>query len=85
MRSLEVLEDELHLVDATNAVLAGALQLLPFVVLRPAPQSEETACYFYSRIGSHGPEFVSHHYKGEHSIAQPDISVAEILEDLKTP
>jgi hypothetical protein len=55
--------DELYLIDVTDEPLRGALKLAPFVRLHSAPASEELACYFYSRLGKDGAEYVSHHFQ----------------------
>src|SRR4029078_10064888 len=64
--------DELHLVDVSDEPVRGALQLAPLVRLRPAPKTEENACYFYSKLKGEEAEYVSHHFERESRIPVAD-------------
>jgi hypothetical protein len=38
------------------------LKLLPLVQVGPSPESAKNACYFFSRMDSGTPRFVSYHF-----------------------
>jgi hypothetical protein len=80
--SLPALDDELYLVDVTQEPLERALQLVPLVRFRSAPQAEENACYFYSRIDGGKVQFVSHHFEREARIAEDDPDLVALLDSL---
>ena len=56
------------------------LQLLPFMRLMAAPETEHIACYFYSRLQGKNVRFVSYQFEGEPELAQPDSQVENALE-----
>jgi hypothetical protein len=56
--------NEVYLAEDVD-VIAGALQLAPFVRFMSTPRSEQNACWFYSRIEGGKPVFVSHHYAAD--------------------
>lgn len=74
--------EELHLVDVSDEPVKGGLQLVPLVRLRPAPSSEETACYFYSRLNGERAEYVSHHFERESRIPVTDEDLLAFFERL---
>jgi hypothetical protein len=85
LKSLAALDDELYIVDVTDEPLENALQLLPLVRLRAAPEAEENACYFYNRLNGGEAEFVSHHFAREARISEDDPELVAFLDMLQAP
>lgn len=56
--------DEVYLAEDVD-IIAGALQLAPFVRFLDAPKGQQNACWFYSRVINGKPVFVSHHYSAD--------------------
>jgi hypothetical protein len=73
--------------DATKTYLLergqlNPIALLPFVRMLPSPQTENNACYFFSRIEHGGVRFVSYHFEHEAEVVMPDVGVSEVLRKL---
>ncbi len=80
LESVPQLEDDsLYLVAADSRPAGGALRMEPFFRLKPSPESAANACYFYSEIRNGEVEFISHHFEGQPSIAEPDPEVVELI------
>ena len=75
-RSQQGLEaNEVYLAEDVD-LIAGALQLAPFVRFMSTPKSEQNACWFYSRIEDGKPVFVSHHYAADPVPRDDDVLLA---------
>lgn len=84
LASLQQLEaDQLYIVDDVDEPVSAALKLVPFVRLRPAPSSEENACYFYSRLDGDQAEYVSHHFESESRIHESDPELVAFVDRLE--
>ena len=59
------------------------LQLLHYVRMLPAPESEEIACYFYNRVEKGGVRFVSFHYEKEAEQTLPDPAIVKVIEEVE--
>ena len=57
------------------------LELLPFIRMR-AGAPADTACYFYSRLGTDGARFVSYHQAQDSEVVEHDVAIAELVNDL---
>lgn len=57
------------------------LQLLHFVRMLPAPETEENACYFFNRIDKQGIRWVSYHFEKEAERVEPDAAVIKAITD----
>jgi hypothetical protein len=82
LRALLVMdEDDLYLLDLENR---QPLVVIPFFQIRPSPETEEDACYFYSWIedDSH-VRLVSYHFGREPEIGHASApEVVEVVQSL---
>lgn len=80
LESVPQLEDDaLYLVASDSRPADAALRMVPFFRLKPSPESAANACYFYSELRDGEVEFISHHFEGQPSIAEPDPEVVELI------
>ncbi|HLW01389.1 MAG TPA: hypothetical protein VKT82_22225 [Ktedonobacterales bacterium] len=57
------------------------IKLLPFIRLMESPKTEQSACYFYSRlVDGQRVRWVSYQFEGEPELDQPDVEVQAALE-----
>jgi hypothetical protein len=59
------------------------LQLLHFVRMLAAPETEETACYFYNRLEKNGIRWVSYHFEKEAARVLADAAVLKIINEVE--
>jgi hypothetical protein len=59
------------------------LQLLHFVRMLAAPETEETACYFYNRIEKNSVRWVSYHFEKEAARVLADAAVLKIINEVE--
>ena len=59
-----------------------ALPLIPFVTLRPSPDEEQNACYFFSRANGSAIRLVSYHFEPAPSLHGEFVETREILDEL---
>ena len=59
------------------------LQLLHFVKMLSAPETEEVACYFYSRVEKNGVRWVSYHFEKTAERIEPDSSVLKLIHEVE--
>ena len=71
---------ELYFLDTvTNAPLLS----LPFFRMMPSPETEETACYFYSRLEKEGWKWISYNFEGKPDLVEPDASLDKIVDEIE--
>jgi hypothetical protein len=66
-----------------DVVTRRPLQLLHFVRMLSAPESEEVACYFYNRLEKTGVRWVSYHFEKEAERIEPDSSVIKLINEVE--
>jgi len=66
-----------------DVVTRRPLQLLHFVRMLSAPESEEVACYFYNRLENTGVRWVSYHFEKEAERIEPDSSVIKLINEVE--
>jgi hypothetical protein len=59
------------------------LQLLHFVRMLAAPDTEEIACYFFNRIDKNGMRWVSYHFEKEAERHLADAAMVKIISDVE--
>ena len=83
-RSIELehpLEDgRLHLIGLEEH---EALELKPFICLRPSPPTAANACYFYNRRKPGKIRLVSYHFEDESELWEPPDDIGETLAQLQ--
>jgi hypothetical protein len=66
-----------------DVVTQRPLQLLPFVRMLAAPETEEVACYFYNRLEKNGVRWVSYHFEKEAARVLADAAVVKIINEVE--
>src|SRR5207244_3852424 len=59
------------------------LQLLPLIKVMHSPNTEQYACYFYSRLQNGIIRFVSYHFEGLADITEPSVSFKDTAEAIQ--
>jgi hypothetical protein len=59
------------------------LQLLHFVRMLSAPESEEAACYFYNRLEKNSVRWVSYHFEKAAERVEPDSAVFKLINEVE--
>ena len=66
-----------------DVVTQRSLQLLHFVRMLAAPETEEIACYFYNRIEKNSVRWVSYHFEKAAERVEPDSAVLKIINEVE--
>lgn len=73
-------KNRLHFYEEGNN---QSLTLLPFVKLRPSPETELNSCYFYNRTEKKGDyRWLSYHFDYESEIVEGDKVLEEVIEKI---
>ncbi len=81
LTTTEVMDaNELYCYDNTSR---RPLQLLHFVRMLAAPETEEVACYFYNRVEKNSVRWVSYHFEKEAQRFLADAAVLKIISEVE--
>jgi hypothetical protein len=73
-------EARIYLLDSDTRT---PLEIVPFFQIRPGPETEEDACYFYNRIQDDGRvRLVSYHFEREAEFAAAAPELVSLIESL---
>jgi hypothetical protein len=78
--AIDIYFDTTDLALATN-VNRRPLQLLHFVRMLPAPDTEEIACYFFNRLEKNGVRWVSYHFEKDAERVTPDAAIVNLISE----
>jgi len=68
----------------THVVALKPLQSLHFFRMMPVPESEQIACYFFTRLDKKDVCWVSYHFEGDKADrTEPDTSVLKLIEEVE--